>query len=65
MKRVRRNGGARDVLAPEGIAILWGQADKKIIKALRLGPVTADEFVSHTPRDEEEAEMLKKAKHID
>jgi hypothetical protein len=24
MKRLRRNGGARDALAPQGIALLWG-----------------------------------------
>ena len=28
MKRVRRNGGGRDVLAPKGIAILWGTGDR-------------------------------------
>ena len=64
MKRVRRNGGARDVLAPEGIAILWGQADRDLIAALGLGSVGPDEFVSYTPATSEHAQLLRRAGHI-
>lgn len=65
MKRIRRNGGARDILAPEGIAILWGQADRNLIERLRLGPVGPDEFISYEPTRAEEIALLKKARHID
>jgi Restriction endonuclease NaeI len=47
MKHVRRNGAARDVLAPKGIAILWGTGDKGLIERLKLGPVGPNEFVSY------------------
>lgn len=65
MKRIRRNGGARDVLAPKGIALLWGQGDRSTIKALKLGPVTADEFISFTPQTTEEKDLLRAGGHID
>lgn len=65
MKRIRRNGGARDLLAPKGIAILWGSKDRDLIEALRLGPVTPDEFISVTPADDREAALLRVAGHID
>jgi hypothetical protein len=65
MKRVRRNGGARDILAPLGIAILWGGADRVLITALRLGPVGPDEFISFTPRTPSESTMLRNAGFID
>ncbi len=65
MKRVRRNGGARDVLAPKGIAILWGQADRGLISSLKLGAVAADEFISYRPSGTTEEALLRKAGHID
>lgn len=65
MKRIRRNGGARDVLAPKGIAILWGGADKVLIKKLKLGPVALDEFVSYKPTAADEVVLLRQAQHID
>lgn len=65
MKRVRRNGGARDVLAPKGIAILWGGADKNLIEKLKLGPVGPDEFISYDPTDPAEIALLRGAGHID
>ena len=65
LKRIRRNGGARDVLAPKGIALLWGQGDRAMIEALKLGPVTADEFISVTPQTPEEASLLRRTGHID
>lgn len=65
MKRVRRNGGARDFLAPEGTAILWGTADRAIISELKLGHVGPDEFISYSPLVEPEIILLREAGHID
>jgi hypothetical protein len=65
MKRIRRNGGARDVLAPKGIALLWGQRDRALIDQLGLGPVTADEFISIKPTSESDIKLLRDAGHID
>jgi|SRR6185437_6622515 len=65
MKRVRRNGGARDLLAPIGIAILWGQADRALIEALNLGHVAPEEFISYLPISPPEIALLKNAGHID
>lgn len=64
MRRVRRNGGARDVLAPKGIAILYSENDRVLMKQLGL-VFGAREFMSYTPKDEAEAELLRAAKHID
>ncbi len=65
MKRIRRNGGARDILAPQGIAILWGRADRKLIAKLGLGSIGPDEFISYTPRSRSEIQLLREARHID
>ncbi len=65
MKRIRRNGGARDVLAPKGIALLWGQRDRALIDRLGLGPVTADEFISIKPTSDADINLLRDAGHID
>jgi hypothetical protein len=64
MKRIRRNGGARDILAKEGIAILWGQADRVAIKKLKLGSIGPDEFISYKPLVADEIALLKKLGHI-
>lgn len=47
MKRIRKNGGARDKLAKEEIAILGGKADYKLIEQLGLPPISNDEFYSY------------------
>jgi hypothetical protein len=65
MKRIRRNGGARDILAPQGIAILWGRADRNLIVKLGLSPIGPDEFISYTPRSPSETKLLRDAGHID
>ncbi len=65
LKRIRRNGGARDILAPKGIAILWGQRDRALIEKLNLGPVTADEFISFMPETADDIALLRDANHID
>ena len=65
MKRIRRNGGARDILAPQGIAILWGQKDRALIEQLNLGRIGPDEFISYRPKKPSEIDALRKAGHID
>ncbi len=65
MKRIRRNGGARDILAPKGIALLWGQRDRALIERLDLGAVTSDEFISFRPTTAEDIALLREAGHID
>lgn len=64
MKRIRRNGGARDILAPKGIAILYSENDHDLMKRFRLD-FGYREFLSYRPKSPEEAELLRKAKHID
>ena len=65
MKRIRRNGGARDFLSPEGIAILWGKKDQALIEALGLPQCTPDEFISFKPVTESNIALLRTAGHID
>lgn len=64
MKRIRRNGGARDLLSPKGIAILYSENDRDLM--LRLGiSFGTREFVSYRPRNDAEATLLRGAGHID
>jgi hypothetical protein len=64
MKRIRRNSGARDILAPRGIAILYSETDRDLIRSLglRLG---YREFISCKPMGADEANLLRNAGHID
>lgn len=64
MKRVRGNGGARDLLKPKGIAILYSENDREIMSrlGLRFG---AREFMSYAPANSEEARLLREAGRID
>lgn len=64
MKRIRRNGGARDLLAPKGIAILYSETDRDLM--LRLGlTVGYREFVSFRSSSQEQNGWLRAAGHID
>jgi len=65
LKRVRANGGARDILRPRGIAILWGQKDRATIAELSLGPVLSDEFISIRPDSQRDLEILRREGHLD
>jgi hypothetical protein len=65
MKRLRRNGGARDILDQKGIALLWGSGDSSVISKLGIGPVGADEFVSYKPKDQQELNLLRQNGHAD
>jgi hypothetical protein len=64
MRRVRRNGGARDFLSPKGIAILYSENDRELMQKLGL-QFGFREFVSFRPRDAAEAALLREAGHID
>lgn len=65
MKRIRRNGGARDILAPKGIALLSGAYDHAAIQVLGLGIVTREEFISVMPKTDAERAILRDAGYID
>jgi Restriction endonuclease NaeI len=64
MKRIRRNGGARDILAPKRIAILYSENDRALMQRLGL-TFGSREFVSFRPRNAKEVELLQQAGHID
>jgi hypothetical protein len=64
MKRLRKNGGARDQLADEGIAVLSGKYDSALIKKLGLPFATGDEFVSLQAGTDEEWRILQTAGHL-
>lgn len=64
MKRIRRNGGARDILAPKGIAVLYSETDYALMRELGLS-FGKREFLSYTPKNRDEAALLRKAGHID
>ena len=59
MKRLRKNGGARDKLAADGIALLSGAYDRVLIKNLGLPFCTRDEFISYRAGNREELKLLK------
>lgn len=46
LKRVRGNGGAREALLPEGLLILSGKYDAKLIRELDLPPMTNEQYIS-------------------
>jgi len=58
MKRLRKNGGARDILASEKIAILSGAYDKDLISRLGLPACGKDEFISFWARTKEDQKIL-------
>jgi hypothetical protein len=64
MKRLRKNGGARDSLARDGIALLSGNYDSALIKALKLQTCEKDEFISFTPTTQADISLLRTAGHI-
>jgi Restriction endonuclease NaeI len=64
MKRLRKNGGARDALAGEGIAILSGNYDNLLIARLGLERTGRDEFISFKPTSADDITMLRKADKI-
>jgi hypothetical protein len=49
MKRLRSNGGARDVLSAEGLELLSGAFDARLIENYGIGPIGRDSFVAFDP----------------
>jgi hypothetical protein len=64
MKRIRKNGGARDALAREGIAILTGTYDSPLMARLGLPRIGRDEAISFKPTTTEHIAMLRQADKI-
>lgn len=64
LKRLRKNGGARDELMEEGIALLWGEKDRALIERLQLPECSRDEFISYQPKLDEEIQLLREAGHL-
>jgi len=64
MKRLRKNGGARDTLAREGVAILSGKYDSSLIKRLRLPRAGPDEFISFKPTAADDISLLRETGKI-
>lgn len=61
MRRIRADGGrgTRDLLAREGILLLSGKYDSVLINRLHLGEVGPSEFISHSPRNDREREIVR------
>ncbi|MEL7728703.1 NaeI family type II restriction endonuclease [Citromicrobium bathyomarinum] len=62
MKRLRKNGGAPDVLSQENIAVLIGTylADRRVAGEFGFGSLARDEIVAVKARSEEEIEVLRR-----
>ena len=61
MKRLRGNKGAKDILRPEGIALMSGTYFNGVLKNLELPIIGADEFIAVQPRTAYELEILRSA----
>jgi hypothetical protein len=64
MKRLRKNGGARDLLAPKGIAILYSETDRALMLSLGL-TFGYREFMSYRAKSGIEESLLRDAGKID
>jgi hypothetical protein len=64
MKRLRSNGGARDILRLEGVALLSGAFDQLTLKSLSHEATRKDEWIAVRPRTALEARALKEKKLI-
>ena len=65
MKRLRKNGGARDTLAREGIALLSGVFDSLLILLVLRMKIGKDEFISIKPSDPGQISLLRRNGKID
>ena len=65
MKRARGNGGARDVLRVEGIAVLSGSYHNQILVQVGRSEIDSEELIAVKPRDSVEARALISAGLID
>lgn len=59
MKRIRGNQGARDILAPEGIAVLSGVYDADLARQLGYGVLLRDEILAVRPQNAEQEDLLR------
>lgn len=64
MKRIRKNGGARDHLAAEGIAVLTGKYDAGLIRQLGLPFCDGDHAISYQPLLDTHIRLLQENKKI-
>jgi hypothetical protein len=64
MKRLRKNGGARDSLSKDGIALLSGKYDRSLIESLGLPECGKDDFISYRPTTPSDQSILRKAGKI-
>lgn len=60
MKRIRGNGGARDYLAMEGIAVLSGVYDAPLARQLGFGLLAKDEILAVEPKNADQRNLLMK-----
>ncbi|MGH1466167.1 MAG: NaeI family type II restriction endonuclease [Cognatishimia sp.] len=65
MKRLRGNQGARDVLKPEGVALLSGAYGNKVLSALGRPQLAHDEFMAIKPANQDERSQLLALNAID
>lgn len=64
MKRLRFNGGARDALSAEGIALLSGAFDADLRRLLSLPEMTREEMVAVRPTSSEATRLLVEKGHL-
>lgn len=64
MKRLRKNGGARDQLVKDGIVLLSGQYDRILVKNLGLSECGKDEFISFKSLNKEHQALLLESGHL-
>lgn len=65
MKRVRVNGGVRDLLGPQGVAVLNGIKDNEILRRLGMQPIDRDEFISLAITDERSKTIIELTRRHD
>jgi len=60
MKRLRKNGGARDVLGKQNIALLYSETDRQLMKELGVA-FGSREFISFKPKTADQEDLLRRA----
>jgi hypothetical protein len=60
MKRLRANGGARDVLKGRGVALLSGIYDSSLIRELRLPAISTEEMIAVAPNNPTEQTLMRR-----
>jgi len=64
MKRLRGNGGAKDILRPMGIALLSGTYFNPILERLSLPRIGRDEHMAVDVRTVEEQAILREVGEV-